>query len=197
VPQVASVQELTPDDMSANHVDWGAATSVDGDWLYVFGTRLTGELYVYGRELYVSRIPVADPTDLGAWEFWDGATWQSDRDRIAPVINALEGVSQTLTVDPIDGRWVAVSKRGGDLYDDVWMWTADAPTGPWEGQKVATVEAGFEEAVDLTYLPLAHPEIPLESGGLLLTISRNTDDLQELFADPTRGRPLFFEVPRP
>lgn len=196
VPQVDRILELTADDLDANHVTWGAAAEMDGDWLYIYGTRTTGELYVYGRELYVSRRPVGAPTDPDGWEFWDGSTWQPDRARIAPVMGALDGPSQTLTIDIINGRWTAVSKRGGDLFDEVWMWTSDSPTGPWEGQAVLDVPSGFDTP-DLTYLPLAHPEVPLTSGGLLITVSRNVSEFTRLLADTTLGRPLYAEVPRP
>ena len=49
----------------------------------------------------------------------------------------------------------------------------------------------------LTYAPLAHPEVPLSSGALLVSVSRNTTDLAQLLARPEVGRPLFAEIPRP
>ena len=194
--QPLEVLELTPDDPSEQQVNWGAAATVSGDWYHVYGTRLTGEPFEFGRELYVARIPVADPADRDTWRFWDGTRWQADIGAAAPVLAADGGVSQTLSVDEVDGTWVAVSKRGGDLGDFVWTWTAPGPTGPWTPSRALPAPAGYDTGL-LTYAPLAHPEVPLSSGGLLVSVSRNTTDLAQLLDRPEVGRPLFAEIPRP
>ncbi len=195
-PQPHRLLELTRDDVDEQQVHWGAAATVDGAWWYVYGTRLTGEPLEYGRELYAARIGVADPADLDAWEFWDGASWQADVAAAAPVLGADAGVSQTLSVDRVDGTWTAVSKRGGDLADAVWTWTAPEPVGPWTASSALSAPAGHDTG-RRTYTPLAHPDVPLASGGLLVSVSRNTGSLAELLDEPELGRPLFAEVPRP
>ena len=45
-------------------------------------------------------------------------------------------------------------------------------------------------------MPLAHPEVRLTSGRLLVTVSRNTTSLDQLVAHPEIGRPLFAEIDR-
>jgi hypothetical protein len=195
-PQLQEVLEITPDDPAPDQINWGAAATVSGNRFYVYGTRLTGNPMTYGRELYVASVPVGDPTDRDQWQFWDGAAWQSDIAAAAPVLAAQGGVSQTLSVDEVDGSWLAVSKRDGDISDFVYTWTAPAPTGPWTPAEALQSPAGFDTG-ELTYAPLAHPEITLQSGQLLVSISRNTTDLDRLLSDPEVGRPLFAEVPRP
>jgi hypothetical protein len=195
-PQLREILEITPDDGAADQVDWGAAATVSGDRFYVYGTRLTGRPMTFGRELYVASVPVEDPTDRARWRFWDGARWQADIAEAAPVLAAEGGVSQTLSVDEVDGTWLAVSKRDGDISDFVYTWSAPAPTGPWTPTRALESPAGFDTG-ELTYAPLAHPEITLQSGQLLVSISRNTTDLGRLLSDPEVGRPLFAEVPRP
>lgn len=193
-PQLLRVMEVTPDDEALDQVNWGAAATVFGPWFYVFGTRATGA--DFGRELYVGRAPVSDPEDRSRWEFWDGTDWQADQAAATPVLPAQGGVSQTLSVDHIDGKWVAVSKRDGDLGDFVYVWTAPEPFGPWTPRKGIAAPAGFDTG-ELKYAPLAHPEVPLANGKLLVSISRNTTDPQQLFADPEVGLPEFAEVARP
>jgi hypothetical protein len=195
-PQLREVLEITPDDAALEQVNWGAAATISGDSFYVYGTRLTGEPLTFGRELYVAEVPVADPTDRARWRFWDGTAWQADIAAAAPVLPAQGGVSQTLSVDEVDGSWLAVSKRDGDISDFVYTWSAPGPTGPWTPTEALESPAGFDTGL-ITYAPLAHPEIELESGALLVSVSRNTTDLARLFADPEVGRPLFAEVPRP
>lgn len=193
-PQLFEILEISPDDDAVDQVNWGAAAAVHGRWFYMFGTRQTGR--DFGRELYVGRAPVADPTDRSRWEFWDGTSWGGAMDEAAAVLPAQGGVSQTLSVDRVDGTWVAVSKRDGDLGDFVYVWTAAAPYGPWTPRRGVAAPAGFDTG-NLQYAPLAHPEVPLADGNLLVSISRNTTDPDRLLDDPEAGRPVFVEVERP
>jgi Domain of unknown function (DUF4185) len=195
VPTLIELIEVTPDDGAADQVNWGAAATVHGPWYYVYGTRLPDESS-FGRELYAARVPVANPEDRGRWEFWDGSRWQSDIDGAAAVLPAQGGVSQTLSVDYTDGQYVAVSKRDGDLGDFVYLWTSPSPVGPWTPRQGLKAPAGFDTGA-LKYAPLAHPEVTLSSGRLLVSISRNTTDFAQLLADPAVGRPIFAEVDRP
>jgi hypothetical protein len=193
VPRMNRIVALTPDDVSPTAIHWGAAATVDGDHVYVYGTRATGIEQVYGRELYVSRLPVTAPTDLGSWEIWDGTRWQGDSDRAAPTLSALEGVSQMLSVDKVDGRWLAVSKFGGDVADNITVWSASEPYGPWEPRQVA--DSPFEtDAGEIEYSPMAHPELTTPSGALLVSVSRNHRPWQRIYDNPELGRPRFLEV---
>lgn len=196
VPRLTDMQYLTPDSVAYDQINWGAAATVDGEWLYLYGTRDTGEPSVFGRELYVSRMPVGEPTDPDAMQFWDGTQWQGHSSRIVPVLGAVEGTSQTLSVDRVDGRWTAISKRGGDLADSITMWTSDQPYGPWTATDVADSPNGQGDG-NLQYTPLSHPDIRTTSGRLLVSVSRNTSGIEELFARPQLGRVLFTEVARP
>ena len=192
-PQLDKVLDLTPDSTDPQQVNWGAAADVHGGWYYVYGTRLTGKAYDFGRELYVARAPVADPGDRKRWQFWDGSAWQPHVQRAVAVLPSQGGVSQTLSVDSVGNRFVAVSKKDGDVSDYVYEWTAPHPWGPWKPHKELHAPAGFDSG-ELEYAPLAHPEIPLASGHLLVSISRNTTDFAHLMKDPEVGRPLFAEL---
>jgi hypothetical protein len=142
--------------------------------------------------------------DGEALEYWDGATWQPDPSRAAPVIGAVEGPAERLSVDLIDGRWVLFSKFGGDLADTAAVWTSDSPTGPFTATEV--LDARFEtpdetteddEDMIIQYMPLAHPEIPTDPGTMIVSVSRNLTDFAELLKTPERAVPLFSQVPRP
>ena len=194
VPQLIDVMRVTRDSESPTQVNWGAAAVIDGRWLYVYGTRLTGQNF--GRELYAARVPAAAPSDRRQWRFWDGSQWTTSRRSAQPVLPGRGGVSQTLSVDVVDGQFVAVSKRDGDLGDFVYVWKSPGPTGPWTPRRALAAPAGFDTG-RLTYAPLAHPEIELANGRLLVSISRNTTDPQQLLDHPEMGRPMFAEVQMP
>ena len=136
---------------------------------------------------------MADPRDRSRWQFWDGHHWQSRRSRAAPVLGANPGVSQTLSVDEVRGQYVVTSKRGGDTADFVYTWVSPTPVGPWRAHEALRAPAGFDTG-HYEYAPLAHPEIPVAPGRLLVSVSRNVDDEQALLAHPEQGRPLFAEV---
>ncbi|WP_166518261.1 DUF4185 domain-containing protein [Candidatus Blastococcus massiliensis] len=201
VPRLDRTVELTSDSADFDQINWGAAVAPDGEWLYLYGTRYTNEAFITGRELYVSRLPIDDPTNAKARQFWDGSQWQDRETAAAPIIEAENGTSQTLSVDKIGERWVIISKRGGDLADWITMWTADSPTGPFEDTAIDVVSSpgGHDDDPDdvdhLTYTPLSHPDIRTASGSLLVSVSRNTTDIEELYDRPQSGRVLFHEVP--
>ncbi|MFC4785377.1 DUF4185 domain-containing protein [Nocardioides sp. MAHUQ-72] len=195
VPTLRKVVRITPDSRDEQQVNWGAAADVHGGWYYVYGTRLTGRPYDFGRELYAARAPADDPGDRSRWEFWDGRRWQPRRQHAAAVLPSRGGVSQTLSVDSVGDHFVAVSKRDGDISDFVYKWTAPHAWGPWTPVEELKAPGGFDTG-NLEYAPLAHPEIPLRSGRLLVSISRNTTDLERLFQHPQVGRPEFVELPR-
>lgn len=204
VPRLTEARYLTPDDPDVGAIHWGVGSVVDGDTVYVFGTRDTSEYMVFGRELFVSRLPVDRVTDGTALEYWDGATWQSDGSLAAPVVGAVTGPAERLSVDLVDGRWVMFSKKGGDLANTAAVWTADQPTGPFTATEV--LDSPFEsddlesDDVDdkiIQYMALAHPEIPTDPGTMIVSVSRNFTDFASLLKTPRRAVPLFSQVPRP
>ena len=194
-PTLESQLDITADSPAADQVNWGSAMTVEGSWIYVYGTRLPGATS-FGRSLYVARAPVADARDRATWDFWDGVRWSQEQGAASPVLPAAGGVSQTLSVDVVDDRFVMVSKRDGDLGSTVYSWTSTSPTGPWTPRR--GVRAKFQDpSGQLRYAPLAHPDITLADGGLLISISRNTTDFARLLAEPTLGRPVFAEITQP
>ena len=194
-PQLVKVVDITPDSRDQDQVNWGSAATIHGEWLYVYGTRLTGRQYDFGRELYVARAPAADPGRKKDWRFWDGTQWQPKVGRAKLVLPSDGGVSQVLSVDHVGDRFVAVSKLNGDIANFVYKWTAPQAFGPWRPVKELKAPGGFDSD-SYEYAPLAHPEVSLASGRLLVSISRNTSDFQHLIDDPEVGRPLFVELPR-
>jgi hypothetical protein len=194
-PALRQQLDITPDSTAADQVNWGSAMTVRGGWLYVYGTRLPSK-ESFGRALYAARAPIADARDRATWQFWDGAAWVGEPTRAAVILPARGGVSQTLSVDALDGRFVIVSKRDGDLGNTVYAWSSDSPVGPWTARR--GTRADFQDpSGQLKYAPLAHPGITLADGRLLISISRNTTDFSRLLTDPSLGRPVFAEIDRP
>ncbi|MBC9957960.1 DUF4185 domain-containing protein [Yimella sp. cx-51] len=190
VPRVVQHLQLTPD--RSTPVNWGGASVVRDDWLYVFGT---ADAFGGSRPMYVARAPLTSLADQKTWTFWNGTEWGRDHRAATNVLSAGDGVSQTFSADVINGKFAIVSKCGGDLGDTVCSWTSAGPTGPW--QRSRQVRVPFRDGAALQYAPLAHPELKLRDGKLAVSYSRNTDNLVTLTNNPRLGRPAFVEVDWP
>lgn len=196
-PQLLGRTDLGPDDDDPTRPVWGAALAVDDGWLYAYGTARSAEEGVFGNSLHVARVRPDDLLDLSSWRYWDGTVWQRDPDRVAALVPAQGGVSQALSVFSRGDRWYALSKRDGDLGDQLVFWTAPGPTGPFTPTDPVASLPTDTASGEVTYMPLAHPEILPERGTVVASYSRNNVDFTVVQADPRRYRPEFVRVPLP
>ncbi|QWF21946.1 DUF4185 domain-containing protein [Nocardioides sp. LMS-CY] len=196
-PQLIATKDLGADDADPARPAWGAALAVDDGWVYAYGTARPGQDGVFGFSLHVARVRPDDVLDAAKWRFWDGSGWQRSPDRAAALVPAEGGVSQTLSVFHQGGRWYALSKRDGDLGDQLVFWTAPGPTGPFAPTDPVATIASDSAAGAVTYMPLAHPRILPERGTMVASYSRNNTDFDKIRADPTLYRPTFLRVPLP
>ena len=195
VPTLVKSWQVTSDDTDPLQINWGSGLLHDGRQLYVYGTRLRqqGES---ARSLYVARVPVGSVDDTGAWAYWTGRRWVKDRALAQPILPVTDGVSQSLTVSRVGDDYILVSKKGGDFASDVGVWRSSTPVGPWTLTYTKAMPYDDGSGV-VAYEPLAHPDLPLADGNLLVSLSRNPVKLSSLLADPALGRPVFIEVPLP
>ena len=175
-PQLRHQLDITPDSTAADQVNWGSAMTVSGDWLYVYGTRLPQPGLV--RPCPVCRPRTgrgrARPRDVAVLGRRDlGARAGRGPRSILP---ARGGVSQTLSVDAVDGHFVIVSKRDGDLGNTVYAWSSRLARRSVDGPARDQGASSRTRPGQLKYAPLAHPGIELADGRLLISISRNTTD---------------------
>ncbi|MDE9366127.1 DUF4185 domain-containing protein [Luteipulveratus sp. YIM 133132] len=193
-PVIRDVTSLTPDTHDETVVNWGAGQLIDGGWLYVYGSQQGRG--ATSKSVLVARVRLAQASRFMAWQFYDGRRWQEDAGWARPVLPANPGVSQAFSVHRDGNHFVLVSKRGGEFGDAIGVWTAPTPAGPWSLASQTPYPyddgSGF-----VSYQPLAHPELPLRNGRLLVTMSRNPTSFENLLAQPRRGRPVFVEVPKP
>lgn len=196
-PVLSLVQDFGPDDPARTNPAWGAASWIQDGYVYLYGTSNPGDGSAFGYALRVARVPIEQIVDQSAWTYWDGQQWQSDPAAAAVLIDAVGGVSQTLSVIFKDGKWYAVSKRDDFLGTDLVVWSADAPTGPFvPSDPVAKIPSDFNANLYL-YMPLAHPELFPQPGSLVVSVSRNTDSLAKIEENPTLYRPEFMTITLP
>ncbi|WP_148616307.1 DUF4185 domain-containing protein [Nocardioides rubriscoriae] len=196
-PQLIDQQDLGPDLVDTTRPVWGAATAVVGDQVYLYGTARPDTTGVFGFSLQVARVDLDDLLDPTAWRYWDGERWQRDADRVAELVPAVGGVSQTLSVFEQDGHWYAVSKRDEVLGSDLTIWTAPAPTGPFTPSPALAQIPSDAATGTLRYLPLAHPDLLPRPGTVVISYSQNDTDVGDVLADPRLYRPRFLRVRLP
>lgn len=202
LPTQPVVTDLGPDDPSRDSVIWGAAIGFESGmarqgWIHVYGTAASENPAVYGRSLQVARCRWGALADPDSWEYWNGERWQSDPNVATELILAEGGVAQVLSVFFQEDRWFAVSTHDGDLGDEVAVWSAPSPAGPFAAHPspMSLPMEDFEGA--LTYLVLAHPGLFAEPGSVVISYSRGSTDWESLVAHPLRYRPGFERIDLP
>lgn len=195
-PQLIDVVDIGKDSSSTKRPTWGAAATVDGGWVYLYGTANPQKELVFGYSLMVARVRPNDITNTSRWRYWDGRSWQRSAARAAVLIPAEGGVSQTLSVFKKDGRWYAVSKRDEFVGTDLVIWSAPGPTGPFvAGPAVASIPS--ETSGTLRYMPLAHPDLLPTKGTVVVSYSQNDTDATKIQDDPFLYRPRFLRATLP
>lgn len=195
---VVGVIDLGDDETSRERIGWGAASwnGPDG-YAYVYGTANPDHELAFGWSLHVARVPIGRVLDAAAWRYWDGRKWNPDEGSAVPLIPAVGGVSQTLSVFAEGDRWYAVSKRDDYLGSDVVIWSAPGPAGPFDAGTTVARRPSDLAAGKLAYAALAHPSLFPQKGTIVISVSHNTTDPAALEEDPTLYRPEFFRVPLP
>lgn len=197
IPSAEEVIEMGADSESTSTIAWGAASWATDDYVYVFGTSSPGEDMVFGWALHVARSLPGTVFDPAQWEFWDGEQWTSEATSSAALIAAEGGVSQTLSVFEQDDKWYAISKKDDFLGEDVDVWLAPGPTGPFDDVEIAGNQPSDLEAGILRYTALAHPTLFPQPGTIVLSISVNTTHFERISSDPNLYRPEFWRAKLP
>jgi len=192
-PVLQRVVDLGEDDPDVSRPTWGAAATVVGDYAYLYGTSRSEP--GFGWAVSVARVRLTEAADLRAYRYWDGERWQKDPKRAATLIDQDEGVSQTFSVFRDGDRWFALSKRDDFAGSDLVLWEAPGPTGPFTaGEPLAQIPSTDAE---LRYMPLAHPELLPRKGTMVVSVSRNTTELEKIPDDPSLYRPEFLRIDLP
>lgn len=196
-PVLRRVEDLGPDDADPGGTAWGAAAVRRHRWVYLYGTSTRSLPGVHGFALHVARTRVPHIDEPAAWRFWDGRRWQADPAAASRLIQERGGVSQTLSVFRARGRWWALSKQDEFLGTFLSVWSAEHPRGPF-GPATPLLRIPCEpDTGTLRYLALAHPDLLPRPGTVVVSWSRNDEDLADVCLDPRLYRPHFRRVRLP
>lgn len=196
-PILSSIRPLltfTDREEKGHDIAWGAAMTIQGDDVVVYGSRSSGVPLEFGKAVFVARTRVQQLADFPTWTFWDGQGWSTASDRAAPIIQpGRHGASTSFSAwyDASDKRWKLVYKRGEFAGDAIVESTAARPQGPFTTKVLTLLPPS--SGTDLTYLAYAHPEIPTADGSTIVTFCRNTLDFEKSLSDAWLYRPQFMQ----
>lgn len=199
MPRLVSHEPLGERTTDPRVPTWGAAMWDADGWTYLFGTASDATKSTAGWSLHVARTRPDALADPSAWEYWDGSTWvagdrsaaQGDGARLIP---SDDGVSHVLSVIRRDGAWYAVSKEGDFTGSWLTVWKAESVTGPWTKHRVRRLTG---DTRTLRYTPLAHPDIAVGRGRLLVSWCESPTSEADYRSDPSRYRPRYTEIELP
>jgi len=199
-PQPVAQRDIGPDAPSRTRTTWGAAMlAAPRGRVFLYGTYNPDEPLVFGYGVRLARAPLDGRiVDRRTWRYWTGSRWSRRERDAAAVIDPVGGVDQTFSVFQRQGRTYALSKQDGFVGNALALWPADEPTGPFESPVLVGDLSNRERDEVVLYMPLAHPELPpRQPGTVVVTVSRNSTDLDVLRRQPLLYRPFLVEVPVP
>lgn len=182
---------------SISAMQWSSGAVAYNGNVYVFGE------YNGGPGTFLARIPAVNIESTNAWTFWNGTAWDVELTNAAPVLS-----NSVSSVRRYDGAWVALNKFGGINGTNIYAYAAAEPQGPYVEQYIftnptndfaqlgvvansATGEENYYYSVD----PALHPEFPLASGNLLVSIDYwDASTFTYNLNDAGLFKPRFYEV---
>ena len=176
---------------------YSADAVVSDGYVYVFGfSNVPDDENFEPHRSYVARVPVGSVETPSAWRFRDAAGgWNRDIAQAAPILHA-----QISSVRKVGGQWLLAYKPWNGWGDTVHVERRATPWGAVQGSTTISSPAGTTPGGQRyqTYSPQLHPEQPLASGKLLVSIAWNGVDL---FTDTARDadlyKPRFYEITVP
>jgi hypothetical protein len=194
VPSFGRMHRTPASGTPETSVQWGVSATRAEGFTYVYGTRKVDQPSVFGKGLYVARVPAGRLTTLGAWRYWNGAGW--GRTGAREIHPAVGGVSTSVSAHRLAGRWVIVAKKDDFLGDEAIALVGPTPAGPFTEHLLAGAPSNFATG-DITYSVMAHPHLRRRSGRLLISVSRNNLEPDRVLRDVERAQPFFVEVALP
>lgn len=174
---------------------FGAACTLVGDSLYVYGVREDWARGPEGRSLIVACIPREgmERMDFSAWRFHGPSGWTPT---LSPEAGLFAGAASEMSVhhEPFLERFLAVYTHCG-LSRRVLARTAPRPEGPWgpPWDLYTCPEMSWSERY-FCYAAKAHPELSPSAGELVVTYAANSRSLEDHREDERLYWPRFVRV---
>jgi uncharacterized protein DUF4185 len=177
---------------SARHKTFGAATLVDGGYLYIYGTDEDQPSNLQ-RYLTVARVPTNRVSEFSAWRYYADGHWVADYRQSTRIV---DGMATEFSVSflPKLGQYVLVYTDGG-LSPKIQCRTSRTPRGNWSAP--FTIYQSPEMSRDtrlFSYAAKAHSSQGTDDS-LMISYVVNSRDVGQVISDATLYWPRFVRVP--
>lgn len=172
---------------------FGAATLVDGGYLYVYGTDddiRSGELERY---LTAARVPTNRVADFSAWRYYAGGQWSADYREASQLASSM-ATECSVSFLPKLGDYVLVYTDQG-LSPKIQVRTSRTPWGEWsEPMTIYRCPEMSEDERIFCYAAKAHPSLGADDA-LMVSYVANAYDFGQVITDASLYWPRFVRVP--
>ncbi|HEY9843015.1 MAG: DUF4185 domain-containing protein [Candidatus Sericytochromatia bacterium] len=187
-------------------LNWGTQSGKEGPTAYsVAALVVSDQLYVYGyadrasrRQARLLRIALADLASGQSESYWDGRGWSPQAQDAVPLFDGFHSEASI--------HWFAALNKGHggygliysapNLYSQILMRTAPAPTGPWsEAQQLYQIPETRPGV--FCYAAKHHPHLARTQNELVLGYACNASDPGRLESDGELYLPRFVRLPLP
>ena len=178
---------------SDRHQTFGAATLVDGGYLYIYGTDEDIRPGKLERYLTVARVPTNHVADFSAWRYYVSGQWSPDYHQATRIANRL-ATECSVSFLPKLGQYVLVYTDEG-LSPKIQVRTSPTPWGEWSAP--STVYQCPEMLKDkrvFCYAAKAHPSQGTDDA-LMISYVANSYDVGQVIDDASLYWPRFVRVP--
>ena len=170
-------------------VHWGhAVCDEDADYTYIYGASNKD------KHIYVARAPRNNI--LAPWEFFTGTAWDKDSQKAQPSLK-IQG-SEQFSVFKYNGKYILFVQEGGFMTGEICTYISDLPYAGWTNRKVICHTVLPKEVKStknlFAYNSLAHPQF-IENGELLISTCINSFEVEDVFMDASKYRPVMQRVP--
>jgi len=178
---------------SERHRTFGAATLVDGGYLYIYGTDEDISPGKLERYLTVARVPTNRVTDFSAWQYYAGIQWSANYRKVTRIADSV-ATECSVSFLPKLRKYVLVYTDHG-LSPKIQVRTSSTPWGEWSAP--VTVFQCPEMLKDKKVFCYAAKAAPSEGtdDSLMISYVANSYDVGQVISDASLYWPRFVRVP--
>ncbi|HLX70194.1 MAG TPA: DUF4185 domain-containing protein [Verrucomicrobiae bacterium] len=180
--------EFTP----GRHRTFGAATLVDGGYVYIYGTDEGVRHGTLERYLTVARAPTNRVADFSAWRYYASGQWSADYREATRLVG---GMASECSVSflPKLGKYVLVYTDQG-LSPKILARTSRTPWGDWSEPVTIYRCTEMSDKGVFCYAAKAHPSQGADDV-LMISYVANAYEVGQVIADASLYWPRFVRVP--
>jgi hypothetical protein len=178
---------------SARHKTFGAATLVDGGYVYVYGIDEDSQPGKFARYMTVARVPTNRVSDFSAWRYYVGGKWNPDYHKATRIVDGI-ATEYSVSLLPKLGQYVLVYTDRG-LSPKIQVRTARTPWGIWSDPFMIyhCPEMSRDKRL-FCYAAKAHPTQGTNDA-LMVSYVVNSYDVTQVINDASLYWPRFVQVP--